>query len=143
MLAEEVTIRFATNDDAPMLTEHVHVSEAVVRRKAEHNEFVVAVSNSKVLGFLQLEYLWSKVPYIALIRVFAEYRRMGLGKRMLGFLEEFLRNSGQHALYSSSQADEPEPQDWHRHVGFKECGSIRGINDGIDEIFFCKDLSKQ
>src|SRR5687768_13927443 len=109
-----------------MLTEHVHVSEAVVRRKAKQSEFVVAVSNDEMLGFLQLEYLWSKVPHIALILVISEHRRMGLGKRMLGFLEDFLRDGGHVRLYSSSQADEPEPQEWHRHAGFEECGTIRG-----------------
>ena len=138
-----MTFRFATAADASAVTPHTYVSEAVVRRKTELNEFVVAVSNNELLGFLQLEYLWSKVPYIALIRVFAEHRRMGLGKGMLGFLEDFLRDGGHARLYSSSQADEPEPQEWHRHVGFEECGSIRGINDGIDEIFFCKEFSKK
>ena len=69
-----------------------------------------------------------------------KYRRQGVGKALLRFIETFLREAGHEALYSSSQADEPEPQAWHRHVGFEECGFIAGINDGIGEVFFRKSL---
>lgn len=44
-------------------------------------------------------------------------------------------------LLSSSQADEFEPQTWHRHMGFVECGRLEGINEGgVDEVFFRKQL---
>jgi GNAT superfamily N-acetyltransferase len=138
--AKEATIRFAVDDDAVFLTSQAYVAEDIVRRKIEHQEFIVALSGVEPVGFLQLEFLWSKVPYIALIRVLPEYRRSGVARRMLSFLETFLRERGHKTLYSSSQADEPKPQEWHRHVGFEDCGAIRGINDGIDEIFFCKSL---
>ena len=125
------------------LTKNAYVSETIVRRKIEMEEFIVAVSDGEIAGFLQLEYLWSKAPYIALIRVLPEHQRRGLGKGMLQFVESFLFGRKYRSLYSSSQADEPEPQEWHRRVGFMECGIINGINDGIDEIFFCKSLSEK
>ena len=44
-------------------------------------------------------------------------------------------------LYSSSQADEPEAQAWHRRMGFEECGIVSGINEGgIGEVFFRRPL---
>jgi hypothetical protein len=44
-------------------------------------------------------------------------------------------------LYSSSQADEQGPQEWHLHMRFEECGLIAGINnDGVGELFFRKRL---
>ena len=76
----------------------------------------------------------------ALIQVLPEYRRQGVGKALLRFIEAFLRDAGHEALYSSSQADEPEPQAWHRYMGFEECGFIAGINDGVGEVFFRKSL---
>jgi hypothetical protein len=40
------------------------------------------------------------------------------------------------------RSKEPEPQAWHRHIGFTECGALVGINDGgIGEIFFRKVLT--
>lgn len=141
MLANGETVRFAIASDADALLKHVDVSDVVLRRKIEAGDFVIAVSESELLGFLQLEYLWSKVPYLALIRVLNGHRRRGVGKALLGFLEDHLRENGHAVLYSSSQADEPEPQEWHRHVGFTECGLLKEINDGIDEIFFRKTIS--
>lgn len=142
VLARNEIIRFAVDTDVSLLAEQVYVSAPVLRWKVEFGEFVVAVSGAELLGFVQLEYLWSKVPYIALIRVLPDHRRRGLGKSMLRFVESFLYEREHRVIYSSSQADEPEPQEWHLHVGFKECGIIREINDGIDEVFFCKTLAK-
>jgi hypothetical protein len=69
--------------------------------------------------------------------------KQSVGRAMLRYLENVLCEQGHTALYSSSQANEPEPQAWHRYVGFKECGFIAGINGaGIGEIFFLKDLSR-
>lgn len=87
-----------------------------------------------------MEYLWSLVPYIALIRVIPEGRGKGVGKKLLEFTGSFLREKGHEMIYSSSQADEPEPQKWHRQAGFEECGMIAGINKGIGEVFFRKRL---
>lgn len=135
------TIRFAVDADVQFLTEQGYLAESIVRRKVGWQEYIVAVADEDVLGFIQLEYLWSKVPYIALIRVLPGHRRQGIGKRMLHFVESFLYQGNYREIFSSSQADEPEPQAWHRHVGFEECGIIKEINDGVDEIFFRKIIT--
>lgn len=135
------TIRLAGEGDLGFLMWHVHIRADIVRRKIGCGEFLVAErGGEELLGLIQLEYLWSKVPFIALIRVLPQHRRRGIGKLLLGRIEDRLRAEGHKTIYSSSQADEPEPQQWHRHVGFAECGFISGINEGIGEIFFCKEL---
>ncbi|MEI2692989.1 MAG: GNAT family N-acetyltransferase [Anaerolineae bacterium] len=110
-------------------------------RKIEAQEILVAEANGALVGYLRLEFLWSLVPYIALIHVLPEYQRQGAGHALLAFLEDRLRRQGHTVLYSSSQADEAEPQAWHRHMGFVECGFVAGINaGGVGEIFFRKQL---
>jgi ribosomal protein S18 acetylase RimI-like enzyme len=114
----------------------------VIQRKVEQREIIVAEKAGQLVGYLRLEYLWSLVPYIALIWVVEDQRCQGIGKALLRHLENVLREQGRTALYSYSQANEPEPQAWHRRAGFEECGFIAGINgEGIGEIFFRKDLS--
>ena len=139
-MCDDVVVRKAIAGDVGFLRPQVYIAEETLRRKIDLDEFIIAERNDKPVGFIELEYLWSMVPYIALIRVLEEHRRQGIGKRMLGFLERFLANRNHKRLYSSSQENEPEPQDWHRHMGFEECGKIEGINDGIGEIFFCKEI---
>jgi N-acetylglutamate synthase-like GNAT family acetyltransferase len=137
----EVTVRFAVPADLEFLRQHSYAPSHVVERKVEWQEFLVAERSGSLVGCLQLEYLWSLVPYVALIWVLPAHRRQGVGRAMLRYAETFLRDKGHDALYSSSQADEPEPQAWHRHVGFEECGVISGLNEGgIGEIFFRKRL---
>jgi predicted GNAT superfamily acetyltransferase len=90
---------------------------------------------------LWISYLWSEVPFIDLIIIQESFQKHGLSRLLLGFVEEHLRAKGFDQLYSSSQIDEPIPQAWHRHVGFKECGMITGLNEGgIGELFFRKAL---
>ncbi len=136
-----LSVRFALPADADFVRQDQYLPPEIVRRKIEWREIIVAEIDGGPAGYLRLEYLWSKIPYIALIRVAPEQRRRGVGKALLTFAEEFLRGEGHTALYSSSQVDEAEPQAWHRHVGFAECGVIGGINEGgVGELFFRKRL---
>jgi GNAT superfamily N-acetyltransferase len=141
MLIGNISTRFAAAADLDFVQPEQYLPPEIVRRKLEWREVIVAEFDGGLVGFLLLEYLWSKVPYVALIRVSPAYRRRGVGKALLAFVEEFLRGQGHTAFYSSSQVDEAEPQAWHRRVGFAECGIIAGINeDGIGEVFFRKQL---
>ena len=148
-MSDEIAIRFARVDDLDFAYQDGYISVEIMKQKIDAQvalnpdrieDIVIAEWNGKRVGYVRLEYLWSIVPYIALIQVLPEYRRQGVGKTLLRFIETFLREAEHEALYSSSQADEPEPQAWHRHVGFEECGFITGINDGIGEVFFRKSL---
>ena len=148
-MPEEIAIRFARVDDLDFAYQDGYIPAEILKSKIEAQvalnpdcieDVVIAEWNGKRVGYVRVEYLWSIVPYVSLIQVLPEYRRQGAGKALLRFIETFLRDTGHEALYSSSQTDEPEPQAWHRHVGFKECGFIAGINDGVGEVFFRKRL---
>ena len=143
-MADQIRVRFANRMDLDgcIALDHPAMPAEVIRCKVEQREIIVAEGAGQFVGYLRLEYLWSVVPYVALVWVVDNQRQQGIGRAMLRYLESVLREEGHTALYSSSQANEPEPQAWHRHVGFKECGFVASINEGgIGEIFFRKDLS--
>jgi len=134
-------VRAATVVDTAFLNNSSHLPESVILRKITAGEAIVAEMNGTLIGFCLIEYLWSKLPYIGLVRVEETHRRQGCGRAMLQFLETTLRDQGHRKLYSSSQANEPAPQLWHRQMGFEECGTIAGVNEGgIGEILFQKPL---
>ena len=140
-MAEAIAARFATSDDLAFVQQDGYVPSDAIHRKIQCQEVIVAERDGGLVGYLRLEFLWSLVPYIALIFVVPQNRRKGVGTALLGFAETYLRSQGHEALYSSSQANEPEPQAWHRHMGFLECGFIAGLNTGgIGEVFFRKRL---
>jgi N-acetylglutamate synthase-like GNAT family acetyltransferase len=141
MPSSELSIRLASPAHLDFVHQGGDLPREVLLRKIEWHEVLIAEQGGQPVGCLLLECLWSAVPYIALIRVSPAHRRQGVGRALLAGLEARLRAAGHLALYSSSQADEPEPQAWHRHMGFQECGFIAGINaGGIGEIFFRKTL---
>lgn len=141
MAHSAITVRLATLADLEFVQRDRYLHTDLVKRKIEWQEVFVAEWHGTPAGYMRIEYLWSLVPYIALIHVLPTHRRQGVGKALLHYLEEFLREAGHPALYSSSQVDEAEPQGWHRHVGFEECGLIAGINPGgVGEVFFRKRL---
>ena len=67
------------------------LSPELVKRKLDYGEILVAELRGMRVGYLRLEYLGSKLPYISLIRVNEEVRGQGVGTKMLGFLESVLR----------------------------------------------------
>ncbi len=138
----DTSIRRAESRDLDFVSQDNYTTRAVIRRKIDWNEVFVAEKDDTLVGYLRLEYLWSSEPYVSLIRVLEPHRRKGVGRALLKFLEDALREEGHTVLYSSSQANEKEPQAWHRHVGFIECGILNGVNDGIGEIFFRKPLNQ-
>ncbi len=134
---ENASGRLATIDDLDFVSQDGTIPQEVVARKIAQEECFVVGFTDRPAGYIRLEYLWSLVPYIALIHIQKEHQKQGYSRILLNFVIDFLRENGYHRLYSSSQVDEPEPQAWHRHMGFEECGVINGINDGeIGEIFF-------
>ncbi|MFW9793309.1 MAG: GNAT family N-acetyltransferase [Candidatus Thorarchaeota archaeon] len=139
---DRTIVRFAGPEDLEWcVVEDDHVTEQVIRHKIVQNEIVIAELDGQPIGYLRLEYLWSNIPYIGLVFVIELYRHEGIGNKILAFVEDYLKSRGHDQLYSSSQANEPEPQAWHRSVGFVECGIISGINEGgIGEVFFRKPL---
>lgn len=131
-----IRVRVATGSDLAYVSQDGYVPREVVARKVELGEVFLAERDGPV-GYLRLEHLWSIVPYIALIRVDEGMRRRGVGRALLAYVTDRLRDAGHAALYSSSTGNEPEPQAWHRHMGFEDAGALQGLNEGgVDEVFF-------
>ncbi|HSK17867.1 MAG TPA: GNAT family N-acetyltransferase [Longimicrobiales bacterium] len=134
-------IRYATREDREFVGQDGYLPVDVLIRKIDDNEVVVADEAGVPLGYARIEFLWSRLPYITLIRVRHDRRRQGVGRALLEFIEKELNGRGYNLLLSSSQSNEQEPQQWHIHMGFGECGRLRGLNDdGSEEVFFRKEL---
>ena len=135
-------IRFADINDLESCIElDLHKNIDTIKNKIAMKEVIVAENNNEVIGCLKIEYIWTHLPFISYIVIKNDFRASGIGKSMLTFLEEYLKNNGQDTLLSSTMTDAINPQKWHLKMGFVECGMLCGINDdGVGEIFFKKAL---
>ena len=138
----DLKIRFAEINDLDSCVElDLHKNIDTIKNKISMKEVIVAESNNEVIGCLKIEYIWTHLLFISYIVIKNDFRASGVGKSMLTFLEEYLRNNGQDTLLSSTMTDALRPQKWHLKMGFVECGMLCGINDdGVGEIFFKKAL---
>lgn len=137
----EISVRRALQSDLRFVSQDGHTNTEIIRQKIEQREVLIAEVDGEPAGYLRIELLWSIQPYLSLIRVLERYRGKGVSRVLLEHLENGLRGEGHAVLFSSSQVDEAEPQAWHRHMGFQECGVITGLNEGgVGELFFRKAL---
>ena len=148
-LLRTIEVRLASDEDAEWCARTAGWGSTDFARQAPSVlETVVGIHDGEPVGMLHLQYLWPGcdlppgLPYIALVVVAEPHRRKGVGRAMLAFVEQRLRSKGYTVLLSSSTVNEPEPQAWHRRVGFQECGFISGhpFDDGLGELFFAKRL---
>lgn len=130
--------RLATEADIPALRAlDGWPSEATWRRVIANDEALVLEVDGAVVGLARYSVLWTTVPFLGLIYLVPEHRGRGLSRRLLGALTDHLRRQGYVALLSSSQTDEPEPQAWHRHMGFRANGIIENIaEEGVGELVY-------
>lgn len=131
-------VRLATPSDIPKLQAlDGWPKEHVWKHKIAGGEVIVLELAGEVIGLIRYELLWTTVPFMSLIVIEESHRGKGYSKLLLEFLKNHLREQGRVALLSSSQTDEPEPQNWHRHMGFKSNGIIENImDDDVGEIVY-------
>ena len=141
MSHERIGVRMARTGDLRFIMQMCHFTEDEVLRKIGENQIFLVTAENSPAGYLSIGFLWSTVPYIDMLWISETYQGKGFSRPLLGFVEDYLREREYPILYSSSTANEAEPQAWHRHMGFVECGVISGLNEGgVGEIFFRKLL---
>ena len=99
----------------------------------------VAVLGGEVIGFVT----WSSAEAlgrIGWIAVRIDHHRQGIGHRLLGFAESYLRESGATTLQVDTLGEsiDYEPYDrtraFYRSVGFKDLRSVMLDNPGMPEM---------
>ncbi len=126
-----------------LLNENDYLPDGMVQQKIAQNEYIVAIENETIIGYLRFSYFWSFIPYMDIIFVEESYRMQGIGRGMLAFLENLAQEKGLSLIMSSSQSDEGPPQAWHRHMGFRDAGAIvdlRPLQD-VTEVIFVKNIN--
>lgn len=138
----EIKVRYANKGDFNWLVENdKDISREWIKRCLDFKEYIVAVSEGTLSGFLRYSMFWGKIPYMNLIKVLESYRHKGIGTAMFRFWESDMKAQGAKILMTSAMENEPEPQSWHKRNGFLESGKINfDPLETIPEIFFIKNL---
>jgi ribosomal protein S18 acetylase RimI-like enzyme len=131
----DINIQYAENGDLLWLKEHDnHISEKTLKSKLENKEIYVAKNNGKTIGWLRYNLFWDNIPFLNMIYILENYRKMGIGRKLLEYWENEMRQNGYKNVLTSTQSNE-EAQHFYRKMGYKEIGGFKYFNDPFEIIF--------
>ncbi|MGQ9807289.1 MAG: GNAT family N-acetyltransferase [Armatimonadota bacterium] len=139
---EELLIRFAEEEDeGSCALLDPQIPPYFLTRRIEQREVIVAELDGEVVACLRFEFLGARAPLISLLAVRPDLQGEGIGRHLIEFLEEYLRDLGYNALMCAAREGSPDFEGWLRRLGFQECGFLSGMHpDGSGEVFFRKSL---
>jgi len=131
METKAIIIRHAEKKDFVWLKEHDdHISEG----KIESKEVYIAEGNGAIIGWLRYNLFWDSVPFMNMIYFLEEYRKKGIGKILVKYWEEEMKQKGYTNVLTSTQSNE-EAQHFYRKLGYAEIGGFKYFNDPYEIIF--------
>jgi ribosomal-protein-alanine N-acetyltransferase len=89
-----------------------------------NNELIVAEVEQKIVGVMQITYLYhltfqgSKIAHIEGVRIQKEHRKRGIGKKMFQWAFERIKNHGCQRIQLMSDKRRNEAHQFYEHLGF-------------------------
>jgi ribosomal protein S18 acetylase RimI-like enzyme len=131
-------IRYAENADYLWLKEHEkHISEEILKTKIEAKEIYVVQENEELIGWLRYNLFWDNVPFMNLLYFLEKYRRGGMGKKLVNYWENEMKERGYKHVLTSTQSNE-EAQHFYRKMGYTEIGGLKYLDEAFEIIFYKK-----
>ena len=135
-----IKIRFATSQDYNYLVhkDH-HIQPEVVEKKIEDSEIIVVLDNEQNIGWLRFNYFWDEIPFMNMLWIEEDYRKKGIGTRLVNFWEIEMQKRGNNQVMTSTLSNETA-QHFYRKLEYQDCGSLL-LPDEALEILFLKSLN--
>lgn len=139
----DLSVSFAEMHDLDWIVKNdSHIPKETIERKLRAQEYLIAKLSGETVGCIRFGLLWSMITFIELIWVEDRFRSRGIGRELIRCLEDHARSRGERMIMSSSQADEPDSQAFHRKIGFRDAGALVDMRplQSVTEIFFVKNI---
>jgi ribosomal protein S18 acetylase RimI-like enzyme len=134
-----MTIRLANHSDVDTIDTHDEwVNRDTIIKKIADNQIYVAYDGNNFVGWLRYGLFWDTTPYMNMLYLLESYRGKGVGKQLVDFWEEDMKNQGYKVILTSSAQDE-YAQHFYVKLGYKAIGSFALDSDPL-EIMFAKHI---
>jgi len=131
-------IRYAEITDFLWLKEHEkYISDKILKTKIETKEVYIVQEDKEIVGWLRYNLFWDNVPFMNKIFLLEEYRRKGIGRKLVNYWEEKMKEQAYQNVLTSTQSNE-EGQHFYRKMGYTEIGSIKYLEEPLEIIFYKK-----
>ena len=103
----KVNIRSAEINDRIWLSEHDrHITPQILDNKIKNKEIYIVEINDQIIGWLRYNLFWDNVPFLNLIYLLEEYRQKGIGKILIEYWENEMKQNGYKNVLTSTQSNE-------------------------------------
>jgi ribosomal protein S18 acetylase RimI-like enzyme len=131
-------IRYAETTDFLWLKEHEkYISDKILKTKIETKEVYIVQEDKEIVGWLRYNLFWDNVPFMNKIFLLEKYRRKGIGRNLVNYWEEKMKEQSYQHVLTSTQSNE-EAQHFYRKMGYTEKGSIKYLEEPLEIIFYKK-----
>jgi ribosomal protein S18 acetylase RimI-like enzyme len=101
-----------------------HISESLILTKIKGNEiYILRNQKESNIGWMRHGFFWDNTPFMNMIWVDEEYRGTGVGKQVVSYWEDQMKQHGFNLVMTSTQADEGA-QHFFRKLGYKDAGCL-------------------
>ncbi|KJD44886.1 GNAT family N-acetyltransferase [Paenibacillus terrae] len=133
-------IVFATDSDYGYIRDcDHHISESLIQVKIKGNEiYILRNQDESNIGWMRYGYFWDNTPFLNMIWVDEQYRDKGVGKQVVLFWEDQMKQKGFKLVMTSTLANE-KAQHFYRKLGYRDAGCLLLENEPL-EIILTKKL---
>jgi ribosomal-protein-alanine N-acetyltransferase len=110
-------------------------------RDADSTVLIARTEFGALAGFAIMRF-GEDAAHLDLLAVASGWQRRGLGRKLLGWLEESARTAGTFVITLEVRADNPEGIEFYRSLGYSELARVSGYYEGkIDAVQMRRDLA--
>lgn len=128
-------IEFAAESDYDYIVERDHhILESLIMTKIKQNEiYIIHNQQNMNIGWMRYGYFWDNTPFMNMIWVDEQYRGDGVGRQVVLFWENHMKQKGCKMVMTSTLANEAA-QHFYRKLGYKDAGCLMLENEPLEII---------
>lgn len=133
-------IVYATESDYEYIRDRDHhILESLISTKIKQKEiFILRNADDSRIGWLRYGYFWDNTPFMNMIWINEQHRGNGVGKQVVLFWENDMKQKGFDLVMTSTLSNE-DAQHFYRKLGYRDAGCLLLRNEPL-EILFTKAL---
>lgn len=134
-----MTIEYAKELDLDVIIEYdKYIAREELLKLILDNRVTVARDNNKIIAWTRYNLFWDNTPFLNMVFVLEEHRNSGIGKGLIEFWENDMKNKGFKMVMTSTLSNE-NAQHFYRKLGYKDSGNLLIESEPL-EIIFTKKL---
>ena len=119
-----IKIRLAEIKDLDRLDElDWHIDRGVIKKNIQDSMIYVLTDEDIIVGWLRYGLIFDMIPLVNLLYFIDDYRRKGLGLKLVCYWEEEMNKAGYNMVFISTQSDE-DSQHFLRKIGYTDMGGL-------------------